>query len=137
MKIAHLQKGISLSQGKYTLELIANVGLLTAKLASFLMDTYFKLCKEDGEMVSEVFAYRRLIGRLLYLTHTRHDNIYSVHHLNQFLDSPHVLHIQIALRVFIYLKSAFSQGLFFLPSSSVHHVKGFSYSYWVNFPDPH
>lgn len=77
-----------MSQRKYTLELIADIGLLVAKPILCLMDIHSKLSKEDGIIVSDISAYRRLIGRLFYLNHTRLDITYVVHHLSQFLDTP-------------------------------------------------
>ncbi|XP_057981076.1 uncharacterized mitochondrial protein AtMg00810-like [Malania oleifera] len=131
LEIARSQKGISLSQRKYCLELILESGLLATKSVLFSMDTHTKLSKDDGELVDDVSAYRRLIGRSLYLTHTRHDITFSVNHLIQFLDNPRMPHLEVAMRILRYLKSAPRQGLFF-PYSSKVHIKAFSDSNWVS-----
>ncbi|XP_042954676.1 uncharacterized mitochondrial protein AtMg00810-like [Carya illinoinensis] len=134
MEIARSKKGISLSQRKYALELISDSGLLAAKSALFPTDTHVKLSKDDGELVDDVLAYRMLIGKLLYLTHTRPDITFAVHHLSQFLDSPRMPHLQAAMRILRYLKSALGQGLLF-PTSSKVHIKTFSDSDWASCPD--
>ncbi|XP_057981264.1 uncharacterized mitochondrial protein AtMg00810-like [Malania oleifera] len=134
MEIARSKKGTSLSQRKYCLELISNAGLIAAKPVSFPMDPHTKLSKDASELVDDVSAYRRLIGRLLYLTHTRPDITFDVHHLSQFLDIPRMPHLQAAIRILRYLKYAPRQGLFF-PSSSKVHRKAFSDSDWANYLD--
>ncbi|KAF5445938.1 hypothetical protein F2P56_031609 [Juglans regia] len=120
MEIARSQKGISLSQRKYTLELLADFGLLAAKPALFPIDTHAKLSKTEGEVVEDISGYRRLIGRLIYLTHTRPDITFAVHHLSQFLDTPRTPHLQAAMRIL---------------SSSNIHIKAFSDSDWASCPD--
>ena len=46
--------------------------------------------------------YRRLIGRLLYLTITQPDIMYSVHILSQFIQDPHQGHWDAAICILRY-----------------------------------
>ena len=64
-----------------------------------------------GEDVADPSLYRRLIGKLLYLTLTRLDICYSVHKLSQFMSPPKVSHFQATYRVPKYLKKTIGQGL--------------------------
>ncbi|XP_040999437.1 uncharacterized mitochondrial protein AtMg00810-like [Juglans microcarpa x Juglans regia] len=134
MKIARFKKGISICQRKYALELIADIGLLASKPVNFPMDSHCRLSKSDGKLLEDTTAYRRLIGKLLYLTHTRPDITYSVHYLSQFLESPRVPHMQAALRIVRYVKMAPGQGIFLSISSRVI-LKAFADSDWANCPD--
>ena len=53
------------------------------------------------------------MGRLIYLTITRPDIMYSIHVLSRFMHAPRKPHMKAALRVLHYLKGALGQGLFF------------------------
>ena len=57
--------------------------------------------------------YRRLMGKLLYLTLTGLDISYVVGHLIQFISKPKVSHLQVAQRILKYLKRVPGKGLFF------------------------
>jgi hypothetical protein len=74
--ISHL--GISISQGKYALEIIEFVVLLASKPASTpMVKGILKEALTDA-MYVDIPGYRRIIGRLLYLTTTRPDIQYAV-----------------------------------------------------------
>lgn len=70
-------------------------------------------------------AYRRLIGRLIYLSTTHPDITYVVQHL-----SP--AHNQVAFRILRYLKNASGYGIFLATNNSTK-LKAFSDSYWAGY----
>ena len=81
------------------------------------MEVNSKLSIDDEGDLPDVSLYRRLIGKLLYLTLTRPDISYAVGQLSQFLSTPKASHLQAAQCVLRYLKGVLGQGLFF-PSTS-------------------
>ncbi|GJU69084.1 RNA-directed DNA polymerase, eukaryota [Tanacetum coccineum] len=90
-KSAH---GTHLSQRKYILDLLQDVGLTACKPAPFPIPTHLKLSIDKGTPLTDVGIYRRLVGRLLYLIMTRPDISYVVQHLSQFVVEPKDTHMQ-------------------------------------------
>ena len=76
------KKGISLCHRKYTLEIVHDVRMLGCKPARTPMEASLKLSKDDGELLHDAGMYKRLIGRLSFLTITRPDITYFVHRLS-------------------------------------------------------
>ncbi|KAK3015824.1 hypothetical protein RJ639_005461 [Escallonia herrerae] len=106
-------RGLFLSQRKYALDILSESGLSASKPAAFPMEQNHGLALAGGPLLSDPRPYRRLIGRLVYLTSTRPDICYAIHVLSQFMQSPRSQHWDAALRILWYLKAAPGQGLFF------------------------
>lgn len=119
LEIARSSTGINICQRKYVLDLLTETGLIGSKPFSIPMDPSIKLSLEDGELLSDVESYRRLIGKLLYLTITRPDITFAVHKLCQFTSAPRAPHLQAAYKVLRYLKGTIGQGLFYPAQSDL------------------
>lgn len=83
---------------------------------------------------SGINTYRRLVGRLIYLTITRPDLSYFVHVLSQFLSCPRTDHLQAVYKVLRYLKQSPGQGIL-IPSSGSLQLTAFSDSDWGGCPN--
>ncbi|KAL5560658.1 hypothetical protein UlMin_036869 [Ulmus minor] len=82
LEIARAAAGICVSQRKYVLDLLSEFGYLGCKPASTPMEVNARLSIEDDNDLPDVSMYRRLIGKLLYLTLTRPDISYAVGQLS-------------------------------------------------------
>nr|XP_016437213.1 PREDICTED: uncharacterized mitochondrial protein AtMg00810-like [Nicotiana tabacum] len=87
----------------------------------------------DDVLVTDPSYYRKLIGKLNFLTNTRLDIAYSVQHLSQFMQSPREPHLKVAYHVLRYLKGDPTLGIF-LTNNADYTVKAFCDSDWATCP---
>ena len=120
LEIARSPKGFSINQRKYALDILKEASMIGCKPARTPMEQQLKLSKGDGELLKDAGQFRRLIGKLMYLTLSRTDITYSVHRLSQFLAQPRVPHMRAATRILQYLKGTLGQGVFFHIESDLH-----------------
>lgn len=116
------------------MEVLADAGLLAAKLVKVPMDCNQGLNNSDGGLLDDPSAYHILVGTLLYLTITRPDICFAVNNLSQLLSKPRKSHHEAALKVLRYLKGSPRQGVF-LSNSSFIYLKTFCDSNWATFPN--
>ena len=113
LEIARGAKGISINQRKYALDVLKEAGMVGCKPAKTQMVQQLKLSKCNGDVFKDAGQYRRLIGKLMYLTLSRPNITYAVHRLSQFLAQPRVPHMKVATRILQYIKGTLGQGVFF------------------------
>ncbi|WVZ13411.1 hypothetical protein V8G54_010977 [Vigna mungo] len=111
-EVARSQQGLVLNQRKYCLEILTEFGLTGCKPATSPSNPTVKLKDDEGALVSDPTTYRRLIGKLQYLTNTRPDISFVVQQVSQFMSKPRQSHLHAAFRILKYLKGcpAFSDS---------------------------
>ena len=118
-------KGICLSQRKYCLDLLDDAGQIEAKPCDEPMIPKLKLKSEDGRLLQNPEKYRRVVGKLNYLTITRPDIAFPVSVVSQFLSSPRTSHWDAVTQILGYLKG--TPGLGILYANHGHHIaEGFT-----------
>lgn len=106
------------------------VWFLGCKPAKTPCTTGQKLTNSTCILLDRPEEFRRLVGKLLYLTNTRPDISYVVQQLSQFVDKSRDNHLTAAHRVLRYLKGSPGKGLFY-SSNSLIKLQGFSDSDWA------
>ncbi|CAL9014541.1 unnamed protein product [Prunus brigantina] len=78
IEVARSQQGIFLSQRKYVLDLLTDTGMLDCKPADTPIVQNHHLGEYPDQVPTNKERYQRLVGRLIYLSHTRPDIAYAV-----------------------------------------------------------
>ncbi|KAL9858130.1 putative RNA-directed DNA polymerase [Arabidopsis thaliana] len=113
------------------MELLEETCLLGCRPSTIPMEPSLKLTQHNNsEPVLEApEVYRRLVGKLMYLTITRPDITYAVNRLCQFSSSPKASHLKAAQKVVHYLKGTIGLGLFY-SSKSDYCLKAYTDADW-------
>ncbi|CAM8937311.1 unnamed protein product [Rhodiola kirilowii] len=113
LEVARSHDGIFLHQRKYALELLESSNLIDCKPVKTPMELKHRLSLSQAPLLDDPMVYRKLVGKLIYLTITRPDLAYAVHILSQFMQHPTTEHLQAVHRLMRFVKGAPAQGLFF------------------------
>uniref|UniRef100_A0A2N9IZY1 Reverse transcriptase Ty1/copia-type domain-containing protein n=1 Tax=Fagus sylvatica TaxID=28930 RepID=A0A2N9IZY1_FAGSY len=97
------------------------------------MEPNLKLMLDEGDFVDDPDTYRRLVGKLIYLTITRPDISYAVSIVSQFMTNPRVPHMNAVIHILKYLKNAPGCGLFYRSSGHLR-IEGYTDADWTGSP---
>lgn len=115
IQIQHSSKGLLMHQSKYLASILKDFEHLSTKLSLVPMDQHHELLQElYGPVltdITDVSGYRRLIGRLIYLTISRPDLAYHVHGLAQYMTTLRSVHWHATLKLIRYLFNTGTQEL--------------------------
>ena len=73
MEVARSRESISVSQRKYTLDLLAETGMMGCCFADMPIKFNVKLGNSSDRIPVDKEKYQCLVGKLIYLSHTRLD----------------------------------------------------------------
>jgi hypothetical protein len=77
------------------------------------------LCDASDDPTIDVSAYQRLVGKLIYLVHTRPDIAFAVSVVSRFMHNPKEMHLKAVHRILQYLKSKPGRGVLFKKGESL------------------
>jgi len=111
--VARSKKGILLSQRKYIIDLLSDAGMLGCRIIGSLMDVNTKLLADQRKLLENVRRYKRLVGKLNYLTVIRSDITFAVSVVSQFLSALRTTHLEAVMRFLRDLKKTLRRGFLY------------------------
>jgi len=123
--VAQSNDGIVISQRKYAMDILEETGLMSSKSVDIPMDPNTKLLPNQGEPIFDPEQYRRLVGKLNYLTVTRPNISFAVSVVSQFLNSSCEDHWNAVIHILTYIKRSPGKGLLY---GSNNHTRVVCYS---------
>jgi hypothetical protein len=133
IEVAQSKTGVAITQRKYALDILEETGLLDCRPSDTPMDPNIKLLPGQGEPLKDSGRYRRLVGKLNYLTVTRPDITFAVSVVSQFLNAPCDDHWNAVIRILKYIKSAPGKGLLYENKGNTQVVGYFDVD-WADSP---
>nr|XP_051217850.1 uncharacterized mitochondrial protein AtMg00810-like [Lolium perenne] len=129
IEVVYGAQGIYLSQRKYVLDLLAETEMLECRPAPTPVEQNLRILADSGESVDKG-RYQRLVGRLIYLSHTRPDIAYAVSIVSRYMHDPRTSHLDAVYRILRYLKGCPGKGILF---SNYGHLKieGYTDADWA------
>ena len=117
IEVAHSKDGIFISKQKCMIDLLKEIGKTGCRPIETPIELNYKLGEAIDDEPVDRGMYQRLVGRLIYLSHTRPDIAYAVGVVSQFMHNPKGAHLQAVYRILQYLKSCPGRGLLFKKGS--------------------
>ena len=118
MEVTRSKGGISISQRKYTLDLLKETRMLGCKSVETPLDPTSKSELEEDSPLTDKGRFQRLVGKLIYLAHTRPDIGFAIGLVSRFMNKPTEKHLEAVLRILHYLKQSLGRGLYFRKTTS-------------------
>ncbi|RVW38069.1 Retrovirus-related Pol polyprotein from transposon RE2 [Vitis vinifera] len=115
------------------LDILEETNMLDCKPVDTPMDPNVKLIPRQGEPLGDPGRYRRLVGKLNYLTITHPDISFPVSVVSQFLQSPCDSHWDVVIRILRYIKSTPGQGVLY-ENKGHTQVIGYTDADWAGSP---
>lgn len=135
IEVLHLHDGIILKQERYAAKILEEAGMSDCNAVQVPMDRGLKLSKAEKEEGINNEEFRRNIGCLRHLIHTRPDLAQSVGVLSRYMHETMTSHGAALKQIPRYLKGTCSFGLFYNKDSSVKGLVGYSNSSYNVDPD--
>lgn len=113
IEVARISSEISVSQWKYVFDLLEEIGMVECRPVDTPMEHNGKLNDEEENPLVAKGQYQRLVGKLIYLSHTKLDIAFPISVISRFMQTPIEEHLSTIHRILRYLKLTPGKGLFF------------------------
>ncbi|RVW18959.1 Retrovirus-related Pol polyprotein from transposon RE1 [Vitis vinifera] len=135
IEVSRSSEGIFLSQRKYALDLLQETGMSGCQPVNAPIEEGLKLCVESNQVSTNKGRYQRLVGRLMYLAHTRPDLAYTLSVVSQYMHNPGEQHMNAVMRILRYLKNAPGKGILFAKNVNHQSIEVYTDVVWAGAVD--
>ena len=135
IEVSRFDKGIFLSQRKYALDLLQETGMSACQPVDTPVEEGLKLCVETNQVPVDKGRYQMLIGRLMYLAHTKPDLAYALSIVSQFMHNPGEQRMNAVMLILRYMKSAPGKSILFTKNVDCQSVDAYSDDDWAGVID--
>lgn len=115
IEICISKEGVFISQRNYTLDVLKGAGKLEGKTDKTPLEDRYKVLlegeTEENQLFEEAKMYRKMVGKLVYLTITRPDICFLVNQISQYMQTPKMHHWNMVDRILRYLNGSPGQGV--------------------------
>ena len=118
--------GISLCQAHYASRILQLGGMEGCNSAHTPMEERLKLSRESTEEKVDPTEYRRIVGSLRYLVHTRPDLAFAVGFVSRFMELPTKEHMMAVKRILRYVAGTTHYGLHYRRKTKEAGLIGYS-----------
>ncbi|XP_039143969.1 uncharacterized mitochondrial protein AtMg00810-like [Dioscorea cayenensis subsp. rotundata] len=113
LEVKQSKGSLFLSHKRYAEDLLSKAAMLHCKPISTPMNSNEKLQSQDSSGYTNPSKYRMLVGRLLYLTHSRPDIMHVVSIMSRFMQTPSMHHLGAVKRILRYINGTTNYGLLY------------------------
>nr|CAN63629.1 hypothetical protein VITISV_018697 [Vitis vinifera] len=114
---------------------IEEIGMSGCQPVNTPIEEGLKLCVEPNQVLIDKGRYQRLVGRLMYLAHTRPDLAYALSVVSQYMHNPGEQHMNAVMRILRYLKNAPGKGILFTKNIDHQSIEVYTDTDWAGAVD--
>ena len=126
IEVAQENGEITIKQTAYAKKILGQFGTLECNPTKYPMEPKTHLHKDEKGHPVDASEYRRIIGCLRYLLHTRPDLSFAVGMASRFMERPTVMHHKAVKQTLRYLKGTMHYGLVYGRGGGAEEITGFT-----------
>ncbi|KAH9802383.1 hypothetical protein KPL71_001364 [Citrus sinensis] len=131
IEVSRSNGGIFLSQRKYALDLLHEMGMTICQPIDTPIEEGLKFCITSDQVPVNKGRYQRLIRRLMYLSHTRPDLAYALSVVSQFMHNPGEQHMKAVMWILRHLKTNPGKGIIFSKNEDYSNIEVYTDADWA------
>jgi hypothetical protein len=116
------------------LDLLQKTEKLGCKPIDTPIESNIKLGPNDGEALTDISQFQRLVGKLIYLAVTRPDITFPINVVSQFMHAPRTTHMDAVVQILRYLKGSSGRGVRMQKNEHVN-IMAYSDTDWAGSSD--